>query len=233
MGSLVGACYAMGTSPRMLRGIATSLKRRHWLDFTVPRMGLVQGERVRELVSLLTRRGRIEDANLPLAIVATELMSRSSVVFRTGSIADAVRASIAIPGVFVPVVREGAVYVDGGVLSRVPAAAAWDLGSDVVIGVDVGITPVGTAPSSMMDVIMQSLELMQDRAFADKSTGATVTIVPRVSHIGTSQFHRAEEAIELGYAATVERMPDIQAALLKGSRDIETTCHDVASEEHV
>lgn len=43
MGGLVGAVYAMGTSPRMLRGLAISLKRRHWLDFTVPKMGLIQG----------------------------------------------------------------------------------------------------------------------------------------------------------------------------------------------
>lgn len=213
MGSLVGAVYAMGTPPRMLRGLAVSLKRRHWLDFTVPKMGLIQGERVRHLVGLLTRNATFEETAIPLAIVATEMISRQPVVFRAGNIAEAVRASISIPGVFVPVVREGAVYVDGGVLERVPSGAAWDLGCDVVIGVDVGVTPVGSVPTSIMDVIMQSLEMMQAQACNQVERLATLTITPPVSKIGTAQFTRAPEAIELGYAATVERLSEIQALL--------------------
>ncbi|WAH35479.1 patatin-like phospholipase family protein [Alicyclobacillus dauci] len=213
MGSLVGACYAMGTSPRMMEGIAVALKRRLWLDFTVPKMGLIQGDRVREVVALLTRNGRIEDANIPLAIVATELLSRQRVVFRSGSIADAVRASISIPGAFVPFIRDGSVYVDGGVLDRVPVRAAWELGADVVIGVDVGMTPTGTVPGSMIDVIMQSLEIMQDQVHATDSQTASITIVPEVSHIGTAQFSRAGEAIDLGYQATVRRIPEITSLL--------------------
>src|SRR5579875_971836 len=89
MGSLIGAAYAMGASPSMMKAIAVSMRRR-WVDFTVPKMGLVQGDRVRQLVGLLTRQGNIEDAKIPLSIVATELLSRSQVVFRQGNIADAV-----------------------------------------------------------------------------------------------------------------------------------------------
>lgn len=213
MGSLIGASYALGTPVSMIKGLATHLKRRHFVDFTVPKMGILQGERVRELIRLITRNARIEETSIPLAIVATELLTRRSVVFREGPIADAVRASISIPGVFVPMVMDGHVYVDGGVLERVPVAAAWTLGCDSVIGVDVGITPVGTAPHSMIDVIMQSLEMMQDQTYAKAKDLASVTIVPKVSHIGTSQFTRAAEAIELGYQATVEKLPAIWACL--------------------
>ncbi|EPZ51579.1 patatin-like phospholipase family protein [Alicyclobacillus acidoterrestris] len=213
MGGLVGAVYAMGTSPRMLRGLAISLKRRHWLDFTVPKMGLIQGARVEQLIGLLTRNGTFDDTVIPLAVVATDLIRRQLVVFRSGNIAQAVRASISIPGVFVPVVRDGAVYVDGGVLQRVPVAAAWELGCDVVLGVDVGVTPVGTVPKSIMDVIMQSLEMMQEQVCGEVNSGSSLTITPEVTHIGTGQFTRAAEAIEIGYAATVERIDEIKRLL--------------------
>ncbi|WP_083511637.1 patatin-like phospholipase family protein [Alicyclobacillus acidiphilus] len=220
MGALVGAVYAMGASPGMMRGLAVGLKRRHWLDLTVPKMGLIQGDRVREVVALMTRHGRFEDTKIPLSIVATDLVQRKLVVFREGIIADAVRASISIPGVFVPVVRDGAVYVDGGVIERVPVQSAWDLGADVVIGVDVSCTPPGTIPNSMVDVIMQSLGLMQDEVYALRSTSQTVSVIPEVSHIGTSQFGRAAEAIELGYQATVAQLPAIEEAIHKAKRQV-------------
>ncbi|GLV14626.1 esterase [Alicyclobacillus hesperidum] len=213
MGALVGGVYAMGVGPNMLRALATGLRRRHWIDFTVPKMGLIQGDKVHEVVALMTRQGTFADTQIPLAIVATDLVARKLVVFRTGLIADAIRASISIPGVFVPVVREGAVYVDGGVIERVPVQAAWDLGVDVVIGVDVSYTPVGTVPTSMLDVIVQSLGLMQDEVYAHRTQLATVNIVPDVAHIGTSQFGRASEAIDIGYRATMEQMDAIWQAI--------------------
>lgn len=219
MGSLVGAISAMGTSPAMMRGLAVALRRKHWVDFTMPKMGLVQGDKVHQLVSFLTRNASIEDTKIPLAIVATELISRQKVVFRAGSIADAVRASIAIPGVFVPFFHNGGVYVDGGVLERVPTQAAWDLGADVVLGVDVGITPEGTVPKSMVDVIMQSLELMQDHARINEQKPASLTIQPAVSQIGTTQFTRAAEAIEAGYRAVRAALPTIEARIAEAKTE--------------
>lgn len=213
MGSLIGASFAIGTPISNMKALAIHLKRRHWLDFAVPKMGMIQGDRVREVVRLITGDRDIEDATIPLAIVTTDLVSRQKVVFRQGNIAEAVRASVSIPGIFVPVVADGAVYVDGGVLERVPVTDARDMGCDIVIGVDVGMTPVGTVPHSLLDVIMQSLEVMQDRSFRTAKESASVTIVPQVAHIGASQFGRAEEAIQLGYAAAMEQMPTIRKCL--------------------
>lgn len=69
--------------------------------------------------------------------MATDLQKGEKVVFRKGSIADAVRASISIPGIFVPERWNGRLLVDGGVIDRVPAAVVRDMGADVVIAVDV------------------------------------------------------------------------------------------------
>lgn len=209
MGSLIGAFYATGMTPNFMDGLATTLKWRHWVDFTVPKMGMILGNRIRQMVALLTRNLPIEQAEKRLAIVATELIKKERIVFLSGSIADAVRASISIPGAFVPFVTADGVYVDGGVLDRVPVEAARDLGAEVVIAVDVAAARMNTPPESMLDVFFQSLDLMQERAYESVHSLADVTIVPEVGSIGTSQFSKAREAIEAGYIATKKNMDEI------------------------
>ncbi|MBX5436266.1 MAG: patatin-like phospholipase family protein [Alicyclobacillaceae bacterium] len=213
MGSLVGAMYATGMTPWFMERLACALHRRQWIDMKVSRLGLIAGEKVREMVALLTRRRRIEEADIPLAIVATDLMARAPVVFTTGPIADAVRASIAIPGVFIPVMREGRVLVDGGVLERVPVSAARWLGVQVVVGVDVSASSRSRRPTTLMDVVLQSIDLMQDEVFRMRGTEADVLIVPDLSGVGTSEFHKAQVAIQAGYQAALERMADIRSAV--------------------
>lgn len=213
IGSLIGAFYATGMTARFMERLATTLRFRHWVDLTVPKMGMIVGDKVLNMVSLLTRGLTIEEANLPLAIVATELLSRTGVTFRSGSIAKAVRASISIPGVFIPYVTEQGVFVDGGVVERVPVLAARQLGADVVIGVDVGASVRNIAPDSMVDVIMQALDIMQEQVYATQIPRADIMIVPELSNIGTSNFNKATEAIEAGYQATLLAIPTIREVL--------------------
>jgi NTE family protein len=220
MGSLVGALYASGIPPKYMEGLACALRFRHWVDFTVPKMGLISGERIREMVALLTRNEMIEDLPVPLAIVATELLGRKSVTFRAGNAADAVRASISIPGIFVPFVMNGGIFVDGGVLDRVPVEAAYNLGADFVIAVDVGSGRSDYKPESMIDVIVQSLDVMQDFG-TGQSTRADITIVPELDDIGPSQFHKAKQAIDAGYEAVMKVMEQLRGVVREVKSDIE------------
>lgn len=211
MGSLVGAFWVTGMSPSFMERLACTLRRRHWLDLTVPKVGLVVGDRVHQMVQLLTKGKNIEDANLPFAVVVTDLVMRKSVVLTTGSMADAVRASTAIPGIFVPFTKDGHIYVDGGVLERVPVRAARQLGADLVIGVDVSATSNLTPPHNIVDVIMQSLDLMQERVMIVDPP--ELLLAPEVGHIGTSQFGRVREAVEAGYNGAMDHMDEIQALI--------------------
>lgn len=212
MGSLVGAFYATGMKPDFMERLAVSLHWRHWVDVTVPRVGLISGRKIHQLVGTLTRGLTVDQADLPLAIVATELTTRTVTIFRTGLIADAVRASISIPGVFVPYVTEEGVFVDGGVVERVPVNAAKSLGADVVIGVDVTGGAKSPVPETMLDVIMQSLEIMQEHSHF-YSEPPDILIRPDLSNVGTSQFSKAADAIRIGYEAANESMADILRAV--------------------
>ncbi|QQE80756.1 patatin-like phospholipase family protein [Alicyclobacillus sp. SO9] len=211
MGSLIGAFYATGMTVDFMERLAYTLRWRHWVDLTVPKVGLIAGDKLHAMVKLLTRSLTIEESPMPYAAVATELVGKQLTVFRTGLMADAVRASTAIPGVFVPFAKGDNIYVDGGVMEPVPVQAARDLGAEVVIGVDVSAPARGIPPSNMMEVILHSLEIMQEQVRV--SDEATVMIVPDLQNVGSSQFHRAKEAVAAGYTAAVNAMDDILAAV--------------------
>jgi NTE family protein len=144
MGALVGAAYAAGELAR-LEGWAKSLGRKDVLglmDFTL-RGGLIRGVKLFDFF-----RARVADRDvtalpLPFGAVATELTTGREVWLREGSMFDAVRASIAIPGVFSPVLREGQLLVDGGLVNPVPVSLCRALGADVVIAVDLGWAKLG------------------------------------------------------------------------------------------
>ncbi|HJS39626.1 MAG TPA: patatin-like phospholipase RssA [Burkholderiales bacterium] len=144
MGALVGAAYAAGEHDR-LKEWALSLGWREvfgLMDFTW-RGGLIRGKKLFEFMR--SRFGLQDIAALPMpyGAVATELDSGREVWLREGHVLDAVRASIAIPGVFAPVLRDGALLVDGGLVNPVPVSMCRALGADVVIAVDLGWSKLG------------------------------------------------------------------------------------------
>ena len=144
MGSLIGAAYAGGTLER-IEGWAQSLGWRDVLglmDFTW-RGGLIRGEKLFDFFRARVEDRDIADFPLPFAAVATELHTGQEVWLREGKALDAVRASIAIPGVFAPVLRGNQVLVDGGLVNPVPVSLCRALGADIVIAVDLGWAKIG------------------------------------------------------------------------------------------
>jgi NTE family protein len=144
IGALVGAAYAAGELDRLEQWV---LGMRFsdvvaFMDVTLSG-GLVKGER---LMGFLRRNfvdRPVEELAMPFAAVATSLQSGAELWLRRGSTLDAVRASIALPGLFTPVLREGSVLVDGGLVNPVPVSLARAMGADVVIAVDLSSDILG------------------------------------------------------------------------------------------
>ena len=105
--------------------------------------GMLKGERVIEFFRTRFSDRPIESLDMPFAAVATGLHSGSEVWLRTGSTADAVRASMALPGLFTPAQREGRLLVDGGLVNPVPVSLARAMGADIVIAVDLNADILG------------------------------------------------------------------------------------------
>lgn len=109
------------------------------MEVGFPRTGLLTGKRIQHLLQEVIGVTRIEDLRIPYAAVAACLRTGEAVVFTQGSVMDAIRASIAIPGIFVPALQNGEHLVDGGIINPLPIDVVEAMGADVVIAVDVNL----------------------------------------------------------------------------------------------
>ncbi|WP_407639910.1 patatin-like phospholipase family protein [Alteribacillus persepolensis] len=210
MGALVGALYGAGHEPDTLERFAKLFKRKFYLDIGVPKMGLVQGNRVKNLIYMLSKKKTIEDMRLPIAIVATDLHSGEVVVFRDGCAADAVRASISIPGIFVPERYRGYTLVDGGVADRIPASTVRAMGADITIAVDVSYYRKEPVINSIYDVIMQSMDIMGKQLIKYKEVDADLLLKPISSYYNAVVFEHIDELIEAGQKTAEQHIPAIK-----------------------
>lgn len=212
-GAIFGALYATGVDLYITEKLITTYPViKQLTDLVVPKNGFVKGERILELIRLLTKNMTFEETPKTLAIVATDLEHGKQVVFTEGKIAPAVRASISIPGVFTPYRYQGMVLVDGAVKERLPVRAAKQCGADCVIGVNVK-NGREVKINNILDVMMQSVEIMEEEIFNRTALEADILIEPEVGHIGSFKFELAGEAVRLGREAALKSIPEIKRAL--------------------
>lgn len=137
IGALVGAAYAAGDLERLEAWVRqlNVVNVAALMDFRLTG-GMLKGERLMRAFRDTFRDRVIEDLDLPYAAVATALQTGTEVWLRRGPAMDAVRASIALPGLFSPVWRDGRLLVDGGLVNPVPVSLARAMDADIVIAVD-------------------------------------------------------------------------------------------------
>lgn len=209
MGALVGVLYGSGYPPDLLEKLAIHFRRKYIFDFTVPKMGFIKGEKAKELVRMLVQNKLLEDLYPKVYVVATDLHKGERVVFSEGDVAQAVRASIAIPGIFMPEKIEGTLYVDGGVIDRVPVSVVKSMGADIVLGADVSYFNSTPAITSIYDVIMQSMDIMEKEMMTYREKHSDIMIRPMLNKYNATQFTEAREIIEQGKLETEKHVPMI------------------------
>ncbi|WP_096199240.1 patatin-like phospholipase family protein [Bacillus sp. FJAT-45350] len=213
MGSLVGAIYGSGQTIENLIKFATLFRRKYYLDLTVPKMGFVSGKKVKELIKILSKGKSIEELSPNLSIVATDLLNGERVVFTKGPVAPAVRASISIPGIFVPEKVDGRLLIDGGVVDKVPVSTVRQMGADITIGVDVSYFQVEPEINTIYDVILQSMDIMEREMGRYREIDADVMIRPMIKQSKSLVFTNVEEYIELGSQETKNQISSIKQAI--------------------
>lgn len=238
MGALVGACYAVDGELAVLEEMALSYNLRkltRLLDpkFTFIRVGLLKGSRVEDFLKPLIGDIDFKRCKIPFSAVAAELQTGSEVILNSGSLLKAVRASISIPVVFVPVNYDGVYLVDGGVINPVPADVVRSMGATYTIAVNVLNNPqqrrrlglTGSKGSlkapSLMNALVQSLYIMEYEMVRASILKADILIEPDVSNIEPYEFYRGSDAIEAGYNATQAVMPEIIKLLSSSAEPVE------------
>lgn len=213
IGGLIGALHATGLDSETILKLAKNLKRRHWLDFVIPKMGLIAGDRTLEMLRLLTQRKTFDQLDIQLAVVATDINQGREVVLTEGEVAQAVRASISVPGVFVPHKMGDMLLIDGAVVNPTPIDVAHRLGADIVVAVD--LVPKGTVANitNMFDVIIQAIDIMERELLKNRLPYCDVLVKPEVAHISPSDFDAVDECVALGEAAMTAAMPEVRQML--------------------
>jgi NTE family protein len=215
VGSFVGSLYAYGYDAYALQKIGMTMERSDVGELTIPDNGFLKGERLRDYINTKTRNAAIEKLKIPFYAVATDIRTGESAVFHSGNVGMAVQASCAIPGVFQPARFSGASYVDGGVVKPLPVDVARQNGADVVIAVDISSGIDTVVPTSTMETIMKSIQIMYSKMSQVPITQADVVIKPVVGFVGSADFNRRNEAIMEGEKAALAAMPQINALLAR------------------
>ena len=212
-GSFVGSLYAYGFSAFQLQKMSFDIQQADLADLTFPDNGFIKGEKLEAYVNRMVRNTPMDKLRIPFYAVTTDIQSGREMVFGTGNTGSAVRASCSIPGVFTPVVINGRMYVDGGVVSPVAVDTARKYGADMVIAVDLSGSGEGPRPRGTMDTIMQAISLMYENISSQQLAHADVVIRPKTGYIGAADFSKRHEAVLEGEKAAMVALPAIKARL--------------------
>lgn len=213
-GAVVGSLYAAGTDLGLLCRMAAELDWNDLASFTITRRGLVSSEKIHTLLRMLTKDQNFEDLHIPTAVVATDLLTGEEVILASGSIADGVRASLSIPGIFVPVELGGRLLVDGALVNRVPTDVCRKIGADFVIAVDVGWAPLRGRVGNLPDVIFRTIDILGRQVSVGSELDANVLLQPDLGNVTVTQLNRAEEIIEKGREAVRAKLDEIKKGLV-------------------
>jgi NTE family protein len=220
IGAVIGALYASGLTGSEIRtlvqqwqtphpekkpGLLDRHDLRRWatlLDPSFGRSGLFKGEKIIRFLADFIRCNTFEALPVPLSVVAADYSDASEVVLHSGDLLSAVRASIAIPGVFTPVERDGRLLLDGGVVNPLPYNLLQDE-CDLVIAVDVGGTRVvveGHRPT-FFDTVIGGFEIMEAALIRERicSNPPDIYLKPDLRRIGLLDFYRADQILAQSY----------------------------------
>lgn len=209
------------------------------LDLAIGGSGLFGGMRLSKRMREHLADIRIEDLDRPFTAVATEIATGHEIWIHSGSLTTAIHASYALPGIFEPVRCNGRTLVDGALVNPVPVSVCRAQEEPLVVAVNLhydmygrsavvkhtASSPAGieadqqskqnrrkAARMGMANVMVQSYNIIQDRISRARLAGdpPDLLLMPRLSDIGLSEFHRASEAIDRGYEETISKLSDIK-----------------------
>jgi len=217
-GSMVAAMWASGKGGVELGSLAMSMDEGAIADWAYPGRGLLRGEALARYVREHTEGRQIETMVVPLGILATDLGSGQPILFRRGDPGVAVQASSAVPAVFQPVRIGGREYVDGGLVAPVPVPFARQMGADLVIAVDISVSPDGQATGDALKMLLQTFAIMGRSLNEHLLRDADIVIRPKLAGVAGTDFGSRRLAILAGREATWSVLGDLQRLIAEKTR---------------
>ena len=230
IGGIVAAMYATGLRPYQIEQWFHRATAWRILERDPTNGGLLGTRKIEALLGEVFGAKTFADTHVPLAMVAVDIRAGREVLLHEGRIVDAVLATIAVPGLFPPVLRDGMVLVDGGVLNNVPVDVCALLGAGKVIGVDLGMVsdewtfdavppprrawpPRQWMPRSQIGVAERALALMMAEITAQRlrQTPPAVLLRPLIAGFLPLDFTRTLDGRMVGERAVFEQRAALEA----------------------
>jgi NTE family protein len=237
MGAVVGALYASGMSAKEIRELVERrliLKNDTWRDVIEKRedllkwvyafkpdfsgSGLINAQGILNSLLAEIESDSFEDLEIPLLVVAADYWSAEEVVFEKGKLLPAIQASMAVPGVFSPVLVEGRIMIDGGAVNLVP----YDLlagRADFIIAVNVGRVRVASGPEVPNASVLGTFDIMQTTMLAHKlkMLKPDIYVWPQIRDVRMLDFGKIEEVFQQAASAAEGLRKELLQAVCKGS----------------
>jgi NTE family protein len=189
--------------------------------------GLIKGNNIERILKAIFDDKGFDDCRIPVYITAVDIntgelivftsskhrlrgMGKGTVVYTDVSLAEAVRASISIPGIFVPKMLKNRVLIDGGVKNNVPVDILSNQGVELIAAVDLGFSTQKSNIDSIIEIILQTFDIMgQELSDLRTSLYADIVIDPGIKEMKLIDFHKIPECIKKGRESAQEALPDL------------------------
>ncbi len=217
-GAIIAAAYAAGSTIEDMKSKGAMTTFSSYARWTVSKLGLATNERMTTYLNRILRETRFERMRIPLAVVATDLVTGVPVVFQgKGDVVDPIRASCAYPGFFLPVRIGEQWLVDGGISVNVPVEATAALGATHVVAVYLRTALQENGhPANIFQLVSRCFAIMQDRLSMEWRAAPHLVVQPDVRDFAWDDFDRVPEMVEAGRAAALAAIPQIRAWLKQG-----------------
>ncbi len=214
IGAIVGAIFASGVNASQLKerinrmviskndSLREMIQKKEafqwirFLDIDFRGKGIFKGDRLTDFLYEIIQKESFEELAIPLKIVATDFWASRQVIFHSGPLLSAVKASMGLPGLFTPVCRDGLTLIDGGAVNPLPHDILSDC--EIIIAIDVMGRPSVEDPKhppNPVRALLETFDIMQRSIIAEKRKQSPphVYIAPEINGIDILDFHRAEE----------------------------------------
>lgn len=209
-GAVIAALYAFGVPLETIKTELRKIDPAPFSSFKIGRLGLFENsEMIAMLQKLLPTEAKLEESPIPLSIKVTNLITGEGVLLTTGSVIEAVMASSCVPGFYLPLEREDAVLVDGGLTENVPLSGIKKLGANVLIGVNLNGNKVYARPEGILDIVSNAMDIAIDAQTRSQLKQADITISIDLTKYSRTNSKDFDHLLSEGRKAAQAKIPDL------------------------
>ena len=207
VGAMVAAMYAFNININTIANIARDLTLAQITTFKLNKTGFFTADPLKEILIEYLGEVNIEDAAIPLSIVATDLTSGEEVIFTEGPLADAVCASASIPGVYIPMRLNDRILVDGGIVQNVPIRPLKSMGAGVIIASQLGGVRAYEEPKNVLDVMRNAFDIVLSQRTKQEVKQADLLIAMDLRDFSIADnTQRYDELFAIGYDTAAKEL---------------------------